>query len=364
MLSFTVEADMFKEVLNRANKLISKAKRNLFISPGVLLRVRDRNLTVFATDIDSWIIQDMPIYEGNEGEAFIPIAETLKLVKGFKKASAIRVVETDDAIKILGEGTESEYEIRKYDLGEFPNPPDYTITDGYAINLKEFVEGLDLVGWCSAENDSRVFLNGVYFHSGGGYLNLVASDGTVLGKVSTMRFDGEIEGIIPINLLDVVKLINEGSAVINVENGYFYLTTNTEGVNVSLLIRLINEEYANYESLIPFEFIAGATVNREELEDAVERIMNFLPETGEVGVEILEGKLILSTLSSKGRGLEKVDGDTFGKINAKMFGNHLRDIVKSLDYERIDIKFSGSSTPVYISPSGSDEVIFLTVPLT
>ncbi|MFZ8826082.1 MAG: hypothetical protein ACO2OT_04510, partial [Candidatus Caldipriscus sp.] len=123
MLSFTADASLFQEVLNRANKLISKARKSLFISPGVLLRVRDRNLTVFATDIDSWIIQDMPIYEGEEGEVFIPIAETLKLVKGFKRVSAIRVMETEDSIKISAEGTSSEYEIRKYNLEEFPQTP-------------------------------------------------------------------------------------------------------------------------------------------------------------------------------------------------------------------------------------------------
>jgi DNA polymerase III, beta subunit len=364
MLSFTADASLFQDVLNRANKLISKAKKSLFISPGVLLRVRDRNLTVFATDIDSWIIQDMPIYEGEEGEVFIPIAETLKLVKGFKRVSAIKVMETEDSIKISAEGATSEYEIRKYNLEEFPQTPDYTLYDGYTIDLERFVEGLDIVSWCSAENDSRVFLNGVYFHSGDGYLNLVASDGTVLGKVSKMRFEGEIKGIIPINLVDVVRILDEGSAVIKVEDGYLYLATSVEGANISLIIRLINEEYANYESLIPFEFIAGATLNREDLEDAVERIFNFLPETGEIDIEILDGEFILSTLSSKGRGLEKVGGDTFGKIKTKMFGNHLREIVKKLDYERLDIKFSGSNTPIYISPSGSDEVIFLTVPLT
>ncbi len=363
MLSFTVDASFFQEVLNRANKLISKAKKNLFISPGVLLKVKDRNLTVFATDIDSWIIQDMPIYEGEEGEVFVPIAETLKLVKGFKKVSAIKLVETEDSVKILGEGAEFEYEIRKYDLAEFPQPPDYKITDGYTINLEDFVESLNLISWCSAENDSRVFLNGVYFHSGDGYLNLVASDGTVLGKVSKIGFEGEIKGIIPINLVDVIKILDEGSAVIKVEDGYLYVATNTEGINISLLIRLINEDYVNYEGLIPFEFVAGVTVNREDLEEALERILNFLPETGEIEVEISDN-MILSTLSSKGKGIEKVEGDTFGKIRTKMFGNHLKEIVKRLDYEKLDIKFSGSSTPIYISPSGSDEVIFLTVPLT
>jgi len=84
MLSFTADASLFQEVLNRANKLISKARKSLFISPGVLLRVRDRNLTVFATDIDSWIIQDMPIYEGEEGEVFIPMRKPLSWLKGSK----------------------------------------------------------------------------------------------------------------------------------------------------------------------------------------------------------------------------------------------------------------------------------------
>jgi hypothetical protein len=34
MLSFTADASLFQEVLNRANKLISKARKSLFISPG------------------------------------------------------------------------------------------------------------------------------------------------------------------------------------------------------------------------------------------------------------------------------------------------------------------------------------------
>jgi hypothetical protein len=36
-----------------------------------------------------------------------------------------------------------------------------------------------------------------------------------------MRFEGEIKGIIPINLVDVVRIFDEGSAVIKVEMGTF-----------------------------------------------------------------------------------------------------------------------------------------------
>lgn len=363
MMNFLVDRESFYEALNRANKLISKVKKNLFLSPGVLLRVRDSNLTVYATDVDSWLIQDMPIYEGSDGEVFVPIKEMLSLLKNFKTPS-IKVVESENAIKILSEGSQSNYELHKLNRDEFPEPPDYSISEGYTINLEEFVEGLNMVGWCAAESDSRVFLNGVYVHSKNGNLNFVASDGTIFGKFGGMKFGGEFKGIIPTYMVDVVKLIDEGSAILNIENGRLYIKTSVEPVNVSLIVRLIDEEYADYEEFIPREFVAGITASREDLLFAVERLQPFLPETGELTFDIEKNKAIISTLSAKGRGMEEVEGETFGRISIKMLGNHIRDILRKLEYERVDIKVSGESTPIYISPSGTDDVFFLTVPLT
>ncbi len=363
MMNFLVDRESFHEALNRANKLISKVKKNLFLSPGVLLKVGDGNLTIYATDVDSWLIQDVPIYEGSDGEVFIPIKEMLSLLKNFKTPS-VKVVEEESSIKIFSEGSQSQYELHKLNRDEFPEPPDYSISEGYTIDLEEFVEGLNIVGWCAAENDSRIFLNGVYVHSKNGNLNFVASDGTIFGKFAGMKFEGEFKGIIPTYMVDVVKLLDEGSAILSIENGRLYMKTTVEPVNVSLIVRLIDEEYVDYEEFIPREFVAGITANRDDLLFAVERLQPFLPETGELTFDIEKNKAIISTLSAKGRGIEEVEGETFGKISIKMLGNHLRDILKKLEYEKVDIKISGESTPIYISPSGTDEVFFLTVPLT
>ncbi len=362
MLSFLVEKEGFYEMLVRVNRMISKVKKNLFVSPGVLLRVDNGNLGVFSTDMDSWLIQNIPVYDGRDGEVFIPVKEILTLLKNFKSPN-VKISAEENRIIITGDGSQSQYEINLLNRDEFPELPDYNIGEGMTIDLEEFSKSLDTVRWCAAENDARAFLNGVYIHTTGGKLNFVASDGSILGRVSRIRFDGDMKIILPGYITDVLKLLNEGSGVININQGHLYIATNYDPVSITMIIRLIDEEYANYEELIPTEFIAGVSVNRDDITYAVERLLPFAPETGEMALEIGERGLTVSVLSAKGRGYEEIEGESFGNSFFKVMSFHLRDILRKIDTDKVDIKVSGENTPIVISPSGSDEVLFLTVPL-
>ncbi len=104
-------------------------------------------------------------------------------------------------------------------------------------------------------------------------------------------------------------------------------------------------------------------VNRDEILYSLERIMPFLPETGEITVEIQGNILRISTISAKGKGFEEMEGQGFGNISLKCMGTHIREIIRKIDDENVDIKISGESTPILISPTGRDDTLFLTVPL-
>ncbi len=362
MLSFLIEKESFYESLNRANKMLSKVKSNLFISPGVLLKLRDNNLHIYATDMDSWFIQSMPIYEGTDGQVFIPIKEIISLLKNLKVPS-LRIVENESTITLKGDNIKSEYEVNKFNIEEFPDEPKYDIEGGITVDLKEFSKNLDIVKWCAAKDDQRIFLNGVYIHGGNGRLNFVASDGSILGRTSSMKFDGDINIIIPNYMVDIIRTLNEGSALMKVENGNLYINTVYEPVSITLIVRLIDAEYVNYQDYIPTEFVAGISINRDEILYSLERIMPFLPETGEITVEIQGNILRISTISAKGKGFEEMEGQGFGNISLKCMGTHIREIIRKIDDENVDIKISGESTPILISPTGRDDTLFLTVPL-
>ena len=101
MLKAVLDRETLGDVLTRASKLVSRLGKGAFLQPGVLISVEGENLVVYATDMDNWVIQRMPIYEGEEGKAYAPVKELMNVLKGADGGSV--VLEREDSVRTDGE---------------------------------------------------------------------------------------------------------------------------------------------------------------------------------------------------------------------------------------------------------------------
>ncbi len=361
MLKAVLDRESLGEVLSRAGKLVSRLGKGAFINPGVLLEVEGETLTVYATDMDNWVVQRMPVYEGEEGKAYAPVKELTNVLKGADGGSV--VLQREDTVLTVKIGDDATYRINLYNDEEFPAIPDVGVDEGLMVDVEELMEGVEKVGWCASKDDPRPFLTGIYLHTKDGELRFVASDGSVLGFYAHPDFSGDIEIILPSTAQAILKTLPKSKGIVSVRDGMFHISADDDPVNVLAVVRGIDEKYVDYEGIIPKEFVAEAVVDTTVIRRKIERMMALAPDTYEVDVEITDGELTLRTVSPKGEGVEKLAAETKGEIKVRLIGSHLTRMLKYIDSPSVRLAFSGESTPVMVGPTTNDRHFYLTLPI-
>jgi len=336
--------------------------KGAFVNPGVLLVGEGDYLTVFATDLDNWLIQRMPVYEGQEGKAYIPVKEMLSVLKGEEDGSV--VLEREDSVLVVKLGDDAVYRINLYNDEEFPAMPDFQVSEGLMVDMNDLLTGVEKVGWCASKDDPRPFLTGIYMHTKDGALRFVASDASVLGFYALPNFSGDMDVILPAHAQSILKTLPKGKGIMALKDKVFQMTVEEESVNATAILRGIDDSYVDYEGIIPTEFVAEATADTDLLRRKIERMLALAPNSYEIEVEIGNGEITLRTISSKGEGVERIKTDTVGEVKVRLIGSSLVRMLKSIDSPTVRLSFSGESTPAKIGPTDNENHFYLILPIS
>ncbi|NPB03100.1 MAG: hypothetical protein GXO39_01610 [Thermotogae bacterium] len=362
MLRAVLDREILGRVLSRAAKLVSRVGKGAYIQPGVLLVSEGDYMSVFATDMDNWMVQRLPMYEGDEGKAYVPVKELVTVLKGADGGSVL--LKREDSVLVVQIGEDATYKINLFSEEEFPVLPDTHIDEGLMLNMEVLLEGIEKVGWCAAKDDPRPFLTGIYLHTTGGELRFVASDGSVLGFYAQPDFSGELDVIMPANAQSLLKTLPKNQGLLSVHNRMIHLSVEDEPVSVVAILRGIDDEYVDYESIIPKEFVADAIVDTDILRRKLDRMLAMTPDGYEIDVELEDGEMVLKTLSAKGEGMERLKAETSGQIKVRLIGSHLIRMLKSISSDSVRLSFSGENTPIKVGPTDNERHFYLTLPIS
>lgn len=223
---------------------------------------------------------------------------------------------------------------------------------------------------CSTD-ETRPALNGVLWQTKGDKMQMVATDGHRLAKMSVenTRLKGMNEDIIiPPKVLNLIPKFVEGPqqeiGIIFGENNIIFNLGDTV-----LTSRLIEGPYPNFEQVIPTTNDKKVIVSKEELAAAVRRVSilsNAL--THQVKFAIKKGNLTLATSNADvgGEGKEVLDCDFDGEpIEIGYNATYITDILSRIDSNEAVFELS---TPVaagvmYSQDMPKEDFLCLVMPL-
>jgi DNA polymerase-3 subunit beta len=133
---------------------------------------------------------------------------------------------------------------------------------------------------------------------------------------------------------------------------------------MTLSTRLINAEYPPYQTIIPKNNTNTATVNREELLDALRRTRVLASEMAPVRVRMSsEGIRLTVQLTDGSTSVEDLDAQFTGEdITVAFNSEYLANGVEACAGEEINIATSVPNKPAIVSPVGDDTYIYLLMP--
>jgi DNA polymerase-3 subunit beta len=301
------------------------------------------------------------------GKTTVP-KKVISLIKEFADEEISIEVDKNDNIKL--QCKKSTYKIPGLPAEDFPmlqteDKKMETITMPQKL-LKEILRN---IAYAALKDTSKRNLNGVFFKFEGNTVEAVATDAHRLAYFKKDMKKGvktKFDYIIPLKTINEVARIIEGKDDRDIELNFYEKVIEFKLDNIEIISRIIDENYPNYGQVIPKEFHMVATVDRMELEGAIRRASTISSDKSKVVMLKFEkNKMYISAQAQdEGEAFEEIDVKYDAEpIEVSYNAVYIMDVLKVIDTKEIEIKLISSMNPGVIKPAGSDDFIYVVMPI-
>jgi DNA polymerase-3 subunit beta len=255
---------------------------------------------------------------------------------------------------------------------EYPNLPDFSPERLVGIQAPVLSTMIERTMYAASMDETRYNLNGVYFEvlSDSGKLRMVATDGHRLAYVDRVLGPavGELTTgvIVPRKgLAELKRLVDEEDAD-EIELGFEGNSGLARKGGVTLVMRLIEGEFPNYNQVIPQELKHRLTVPAGDLARVLRRVALLSAERSHaVKLELSQGCLVLSSKNPDlGEAQEELDVDYAGEPIAIAFNaRYLLDTLSALRAKEVELALQDELSPARVQPADDGDTLAVVMPM-
>ena len=276
-MKFIVNSSALLRALQKLNSVIS-SNNTLPILDNFLFEINGGNMTVTASDLEVTMRVSISVESEVDGRITIPARILIDTLKTFSNQPLTFVIDlTNYSIEIISEL--GNYKLSGNNSDEFPKSP--TLTDSSSTFFKSEIlqNAINKTLFASGNDDLRPVMSGVYCELSPEQVTFVATDAHKLVKHSRndLSSDKTASLILPKKPLTILKNnIVDGIDVkldFNDTNALFSFENNT------IICRLIDGKYPNYDAVIPKENPNKLTIETSLLLSSIKRISIYANKT-------------------------------------------------------------------------------------
>lgn len=360
---FKCEKQKFLEGISIVQKAIT-GKSTMPILEGIYIKANNSGLTLIGSDMDVSIqtIVDADIIE--DGSIVIDAKIFGEIVRKLPNSTIkIETIE-NQLIKITCE--KSVFDVVYMNTNEYPELPQINENLKISVNqniLKNMIKG---TSFAIAQDETRPILQGILFEVKNKNLNLVALDGYRLAiRSEFLDSDMDIEVVIPGKTLnEVSKILEDIDDIVDITFTDNHILFNLE--KTKIISRLLEGKYINYNSLLPQEHKLLVNVNRQELQNAIERasLMAKDGNTNLIKLDFKQDNLIITSNSQLGKVREEIEIKLQGEeIEIAFNSRYLLDVLKNIEDDDVLMKMTSGITPCVIEEKDNENSKYLVLPV-
>jgi DNA polymerase-3 subunit beta len=344
-------------------------KRNTMpILVNILLEADNDALKVFATDLEVSLTDQVKIKVIQPGKVAVSAKSLFDIAKELSEGT-IQLIKKENNWLEIKQGKYTS-KIVGISADEYPIFPTYNAQSFIKVQAEVLKDMIDKTIFSVSTDETRYHLNGVYFEIVGGTgFRMVATDGHRMSIVNKTQNDPKSTAapgvIIPRKGLgEIKKLLDgvEGSVEIAIEGSQFILKHSS----TTLMIRLIEGKYPNYQQFIPQKLTQRVQINRENFLTSLKRVSLLANQKSKaVLLNLTDGKMEISSNNPElGDAKEEIEVDYHGNemkigFNAKF----ITDILTSMHDDRIDFELNDQLSPGLVRPHNDASYTCVLMPM-
>ncbi|MFH1853811.1 MAG: DNA polymerase III subunit beta [Candidatus Omnitrophota bacterium] len=355
-----LKSELIKNIQNVQN--IISSRTNLPILSNILIEAEQNEVKLVSTDLDIGVVSTFKSEIEESGSLTVPAKRFSDIVKELPDQDILITTMKNNSMSI--KCGKCFFKILGLPKEDFPKLPEFEKEPHVLIEQGVLKKMLSMTHFSMSHDETRYVLNGALFLFKAGYLTVVTTDGKRLSliKKETTKDTPDRSIIVP------SKTIYELNRMLS-EEGQVKLTFNENQMrfeleNITIISRLIEGEFPNYEQVIPAQTKETISVQREPLLLGVKRAALLTTQDSQsIKIDILKNKLVISK-SSPNIGEAKEELETLYKGQEMSIGfnpTYLIDALKVVPKDEIEIEVSGPDKPAVIRIE--DWYVYLVLPM-
>jgi len=356
-MELQIGTDEFSRALYRAQGIVEKKSTMPILASVLLEATEDGRMRVSAFDLEIGVTGTHPCEVRKGGSVALKHKELYDIVRALPEKSAVLRREANNRVRLTSGA--AEFNIVGQPAEDYPPFPRSEKVNFVPVDPTALLEMIEKTQFAISADETRHNLNGVFFESGEGDVRMVATDGHRLSLVQR-RLEGQFNlkrgVIVPRKgLFELRRLLSEDQTG-TCELGF----TETSGVfrrgDVTMVMRLIDGIFPDYQQVIPKEADRTVTVDRPRLLDTLKRmsLLSSDRSTNAVRFELQEGSLrVTSQNPDLGDAKEEIPVSYKGlPLQIGFNARYLMDVLQVVDAEQMKVELCDELSPGVLKPAG------------
>lgn len=332
------KADLTR-LLTAVTKVV-ETRNNIPILGNVLLSVEDGQFSARATDLGIEVSTSIPVLDALPGSTTV----NAKLLSDIAKRAGSDVSLELDGDTLTVKSGRSRFRLATLPVDDFPSFAAGGFDVEFDVDLAALVAPTQ---FAISTEETRYYLNGVYFHTAEGRLAAVATDGHRLSRHYGDPRD-HFEGVILPRKL--VSILPKGTVRMSLSSTKVRIATD----DTTITSKLIDGTFPDYQRVIPTGNDKIVLTDRKALATAVERVSTVATERGRaVKLEIAPGQIALS-VRGDAEATDAVEADYSGEpIEIGFNADYISELLANLTGDTVRIALNDGGSPTLFT--GCDE---------
>jgi len=350
---------------------VLNSSNTLPILDNFLFEVNNDHIKISASDLETTLTTSVDAKSKEQFKLCIPARLLVDTLKTFPEQPLTFNVKKDNfAVEISSDF--GKYKLNGYNGEEFPKSP--VIEDGASVTLPADVlsRAITKTIFATGNDDLRPVMSGVYFDFSEDGLIFVATDAHKLVRYTRTdtKANGKSTFIMPKKPLNLLKNMvtntnDDVKITYNESNAHFSFDDTT------LICRLIDGKYPNYEAVIPTNNPNKLTIGKDALQGSIRRVSIFSNKTThQVRLKISGSELAISAedLDFANEANERLTCAYEGEdIEIGFNSRFLGEMLSNLDSDDVVLEMSAPSRAGIIVPSQKEieeeDILMLVMPV-
>lgn len=364
-MKFSCPRDVILKEISIAQEIIS-SRNSLSILSNVLLDANDGTLLIRATDLKVSFETKIPVDVKQDGRSTVFCDKLLGILKALPEGEIEFEITDGDKFIIRPLFKKIDFRLKSIAADKFPEIETVASEHFFQIGQADLIEMIGQTVFAVSDDETRYFMNGVYFEKADEKLVMVATDGrrlSYIGKDIGNNIPSFSGVIIPPKILNLVRKLASGEGMIHMaitDKQVFF-----EFDNQKLSSALIEGQFPNYQRVIPESQAHTLVINKSDLNEALKRVALLVEKSRRVYLSLTAGSLTLMSEESEiGIGKEEILCDYNGPENKIALNfQYLADPLKVIDTEQVSFKYTEPVKAISILPTPEKDYFHIVMPM-